>query len=80
MGIFIMPQSNDEMIADFMQYRSVYHQIFVINGLYLYSKLLLSGEEVPAAYRNMLFITENEWRQCAADFVEAYEQHCAQQR
>ena len=75
-----MAKNNDEMIHDFMEFRSVVHHLYVINGLYLYSKLLLSGEEVPAAYRKMQFVAEDYWRECAEDFVMEYEEHCAQHR
>lgn len=72
--------TNSEFVTDFMENKEVLHNLFGINGLYIYSLILLNEIDIPEEYKTMTFVPEYRWRQCAADFIKHYEDHCAQNR
>ena len=76
-----MAKSNDEMIANFMQFKSVFHHLFVINGLYMYSKQILQEElDLPEEFFKLPGFSPGEMKMCARDFITEYYKHCEQQR
>ena len=68
-----MAKNNDELIHDFMNFKSAFHHIYVMNGLYIYSKLLLSEVELPEMYAKPFGVSKGEWKQCAEDFIQEME-------
>ena len=75
-----MAKSNDEMIADFMQFKSVFHHLFVINGLHMYSKQILQEElDLPEEFFKLPGFSQGEMKMCARDFITEYTKHIEQQ-
>lgn len=72
-------RTNDEFIMEFMTFRKLMHQMFVVNGLRVYAEMILN----PAnAHMNdwldtIPFIDKRAYLAAAADYIREYDEKYA---